>query len=30
MSPMLLPLVDKLKLSKQDRETIRKIIDKAR
>ena len=30
LTPMLLPLVDKIKLSKRDRETIRKIIDKAR
>jgi predicted transcriptional regulator len=30
LSPMLLPLVDKIKLSKRDREAIRKIIDKAR
>ena len=30
LTPMLLPLVDKINLSKRDRETIRKIIDKAR
>ena len=30
LAPILLPLVDKIKLSKRDRETIRKIIDKAR
>ena len=30
LTPMLLPLVDKIKLGKRDRETIRKIIDKAR
>ncbi len=30
LTPMLLPLVDKIKLSKRDREAIRKIIDKAR
>jgi len=30
LTPMLLPLVDKIHLSKRDRETIRKIIDKAR
>ena len=30
LTPILLPLVDKIKLSKRDRETIRKIIDKAR
>ena len=30
LAPMLLPLVDKIKLSKRDREAIRKIIDKAR
>jgi predicted transcriptional regulator len=30
LTPMLLPLVDKIKLSKRDRETLRKIIDKAR
>ena len=30
LTPMLLPLVNKINLSKRDRETIRKIIDKAR
>ena len=30
LTPILLPLVDKIKLGKRDRETIRKIIDKAR
>jgi predicted transcriptional regulator len=30
LTPMFLPLVDKINLSKRDRETIRKIIDKAR
>ena len=30
LTPILLPLVDKIKLSKRDRETIRKIIDKGR
>ena len=30
LTPMLLPLVDKINLSKRDRQTIRKIIDKAR
>ena len=30
LTPMLLPLVDKMKLSKRDRDMIRKIIDKAR
>ena len=29
LTPMLLPLVDNIKLSKRDREAIRKIIDKA-
>ena len=30
LTPILLPLVEKIKLSKRDREAIRKIIDKAR
>jgi len=30
LTPMLLPLVDRMKLSKRDRETIRKLIEKAR
>ena len=30
LTPMLLSLVDKIKLSRRDREAIRKIIDKAR
>ena len=30
LAPMLLPLVEKIQLSKRDREAIQKIIDKAR
>ena len=30
LTPMLMPLVDRIKLSKRDREEIQKIIDKAR
>ena len=30
LAPMLLPLVEKIKLSRRDREAIQKIIDKAR
>jgi BlaI family penicillinase repressor len=30
LTPMLLPLVDKISLSKRDRDTIRKLIEKAR